>query len=78
MKFNKRTLWLYGFFMTALLCPGLDGGAVRAQAGVSPKAEWPQWRGAKRDGISAAKGLLKTWPEGGPEVVWRALNIGKY
>ena len=71
MKFNKRTLWLYGFFMTALLCPGLDGGAVRAQAGVSPEAEWPQWRGAKRDGISAAKGLLKTWPEGGPEVVWR-------
>ena len=28
--------------------------------------DWPQWRGAKRDGTSAERGLLKDWPAGGP------------
>jgi outer membrane protein assembly factor BamB len=32
---------------------------------------WPQFRGPNRDNISAEKGLLKSWPEGGPEVLWR-------
>jgi hypothetical protein len=27
---------------------------------------WPQWRGSPRDGISDEKGLLPSWPEGGP------------
>src|SRR3954467_4804397 len=34
--------------------------------------DWPQWRGPKRDGISAERGLLKDWPASGPPVVWRA------
>jgi outer membrane protein assembly factor BamB len=33
-------------------------------------ADWPQWRGPDRDGISKETGLLKTWPKGGPELVW--------
>jgi len=33
--------------------------------------DWPQYRGELRDGISAASGLLKSWPESGPAVVWR-------
>lgn len=32
---------------------------------------WPQFRGSNRDNISAEKGLLKSWPETGPEVLWR-------
>ena len=35
------------------------------------RAEWPQWRGPNRDGISSETGLLETWPEGGPKVLWR-------
>ncbi len=31
---------------------------------------WPQFRGPNRDGISTEKGLLRAWPEGGPEVLW--------
>jgi len=31
---------------------------------------WPQFRGPNRDGISSETGLLRAWPEGGPEVVW--------
>ncbi len=33
--------------------------------------DWPQWRGLNRDGISRETGLLKTWPNDGPKVLWR-------
>ena len=38
--------------------------------------DWPQWRGPNRDCISADKGLLKTWPEEGPPVVWQVDSVG--
>ena len=38
--------------------------------------DWPQWRGPKRDGVSAERGLLKDWPAGGPPVAWRATGAG--
>jgi outer membrane protein assembly factor BamB len=37
-----------------------------------PSFDWPQYRGMNRDGISLETGLLKTWPEAGPKVVWKA------
>jgi outer membrane protein assembly factor BamB len=33
--------------------------------------DWPQFRGARRDGAAEAKGLLRAWPAEGPEVCWR-------
>ena len=39
--------------------------------------DWPQWRGKNRDGISAEKGLLKSWPGAGPPLVWRASGAGE-
>jgi len=39
-------------------------------------AEWPQWRGAKRDGISTETGLLKQWPPDGPTRVWKINGLG--
>ena len=38
--------------------------------------EWPQWRGANRDGISKETGLLKQWPAEGPALVWKATGAG--
>ena len=38
--------------------------------------DWPQWRGPKRDGVSAEKGLLKDWPAGGPTLAWQAGGAG--
>jgi outer membrane protein assembly factor BamB len=38
--------------------------------------DWPSWRGASRDDISPEKGLLKTWPAGGPEKLWTASDAG--
>jgi outer membrane protein assembly factor BamB len=34
-------------------------------------ADWPQWRGANRDNISTETGLLRSWPAGGPKVLWK-------
>lgn len=38
--------------------------------------DWPQWRGPGRDAKSAESGLLQSWPEGGPPVVWKIENAG--
>jgi outer membrane protein assembly factor BamB len=35
-------------------------------------ADWPQFRGANRDNISTETGLLRAWPAGGPQVLWKA------
>ena len=40
-------------------------------------ADWPQWRGPNRDGVSSEKGLLKSWPEGGPKLLWQSTELGQ-
>src|SRR5262245_9060784 len=40
-------------------------------------ANWPQWRGPNRDGISKETGLLKQWPAEGPPIVWKASGAGR-
>jgi outer membrane protein assembly factor BamB len=40
-------------------------------------ANWPQWRGPNRDGISKETGLLKQWPAQGPSLVWKATGAGR-
>jgi outer membrane protein assembly factor BamB len=37
--------------------------------------DWPQYLGPNRNGVSGQKGILRTWPEKGPEVLWTA-NLG--
>ena len=39
-------------------------------------ADWPQWRGPKRDGHSPETGLLQEWPAGGPPRVWKTNGLG--
>ncbi len=39
--------------------------------------DWPQFRGANRNGISASSGLLSHWPEAGPPLVWQAQGAGR-
>ncbi len=40
-------------------------------------ADWPQWRGPNRDGISSETGLLASWPAGGPRAVWKTNGLGE-
>jgi outer membrane protein assembly factor BamB len=39
-------------------------------------ADWPQWRGLNRDGISSETALLAEWPSSGPKAVWRISGLG--
>jgi outer membrane protein assembly factor BamB len=37
--------------------------------------DWPQYLGPNRNGISAQKGILRSWPQKGPEVQWN-VDVG--
>jgi outer membrane protein assembly factor BamB len=37
--------------------------------------EWPQYLGPNRNSTSPQKGILRTWPASGPEVLW-TVNVG--
>lgn len=52
--------------------------ACVAAASAQPPApaEWSQWRGPNRDGISPETGLLQEWPKAGPPLAWRAAGLG--
>src|SRR5262245_42033582 len=39
-------------------------------------ADWPQWRGPNRDGVSKETGLLKEWPSAGPKLMWQVKDLG--
>ena len=38
--------------------------------------DWPQYLGPNRNSISTQKGILRSWPENGPEVLW-TVSVGK-
>lgn len=42
----------------------------------APDEKYPQWRGPDRNGIYSEKGLLKSWPSGGPSLLWSFQGLG--
>ena len=42
----------------------------------STLADWPQYLGPNRNSTSDQKGLLRSWPENGPEVLW-TVTVGR-
>ncbi len=48
---------------------GVAAGAASPAASAEPGRDWPQFRGAARDGAAAA--AIEPWPEAGPKVLWR-------
>jgi len=44
--------------------------------GLAGAADWPQWRGPRRDGVSRETGLLQEWPKDGPRLLWQLRDIG--
>src|SRR4030042_1807320 len=44
-------------------------------AACSSLADWPQYLGPDRNAISPEKGLLRSWPEAGPKVLW-TISLG--
>ena len=49
---------------------------ISIMACTSHSAEWPQFLGPDRNSTSTEAGLLRSWPEDGPEVLW-TVDVGK-
>ena len=45
-------------------------------AAPAPAADWPQWRGPQRTGVSVETGLFQQWPTNGPKLLWQVRDIG--
>ena len=56
-----------------MVCLDVKGSGASACGG----NEWTNFRGPNRDGKSPETGLLKSWPEGGPPLAWKATGLGK-
>src|SRR5262245_17104050 len=62
-----------GLFMSRILLTvfGLFVVVARLSA-----ADWPQFRGAQRDGVAREAGLLADWPKDGPPLAWTIDTLG--
>ena len=52
------------------------GTVPMARPATAPMADWPQWQGPDRTGMSKETGLLKEWPANGPSVIWSSQSLG--
>jgi outer membrane protein assembly factor BamB len=50
--------------------------ALTAATSSTLAADWPQWHGPNRDNRSTETGLLKSWPAGGPKLLWSVTGLG--
>ena len=55
------------FLVSVLLCPAIVNTVY---------SQLYEWRGPGRSGIYNESGLLKKWPDGGPALLWEAVNMG--
>jgi outer membrane protein assembly factor BamB len=50
--------------------------ALLSFAALARAADWPQWRGPDRSGISQEQGLAAKWPAAGPNLLWQITDLG--
>lgn len=50
---------------------------VAAALAAELSRDWPSFRGPDRSGVSKETGLMQTWPDGGPPLVWEAKGAGR-
>src|SRR5579885_1955424 len=72
--------WAYSLpVLLALACSSREPTTIRGsiEGSIEPRPyDWPQWRGPERTGVSKEEGLLKSWPAGGPKLVWKNTSLG--
>ena len=54
-----------------IICLAVVSAALSSRA-----ADWPQFRGPQRDGVSRETGLRKDWPKDGPPLLWTYAEAG--
>jgi outer membrane protein assembly factor BamB len=69
-------------FILSLACIAGPFLVTASGADVSPRgsaiaANWPQWRGPNRDGISPDTGLIQDWAARPPKLLWTAEGVGE-
>src|SRR5687768_15570268 len=57
--------------MNPKLLARIAGLLVLTTAAATNAADWPQFLGPDRNGISAETGLIDAFPKGGPKLIWR-------
>ena len=62
----------FSILIIAVIFAGCGGGS---QVGTINECDWPQFLGPNRNSISPQKGLLRSWPESGPELLW-SVDVG--
>lgn len=63
MSWLMKKLWCFGIIIVL--------GAVGSSAQQEQDGEWSEFRGPGRQGVSPITGLLESWGESGPTVLWR-------
>ncbi len=78
-KFKLRVVrsraWGWGGLLRLLLILLSFSGNSRLVWGEG-ECFWPQFHGPRRDNISDATGLARSWPEGGPPLLWSVAGLG--
>lgn len=44
---------------------------------IAPAKDWPQWRGTDRTGLSTETGIIKSWENAPPKLLWNVEGSGK-
>jgi outer membrane protein assembly factor BamB len=65
----KNSNIIFFIFTLSIFSTGLARAADR-------ESSWPQFHGPNRDNTSTEKGLLKQWPQNGPDLLWTARDLG--
>lgn len=71
---------LHGIGCCLVLFASAPAGPVAQAADVTSKraqADWPQWRGPHRDGVSLETGLSHDWSRKAPPLVWKTTGLGE-
>ena len=66
MKTVRRFKWAV---MVSLAGCAIGGSPAAAK-------DWPQWRGPERDGKSTETGVIKSWEQKAPELLWMGEGVG--
>lgn len=72
MRPNRLFVYLPVLILALAVTAATIGAPAPAVVG-----DWPQWRGAERNGISKETGLLKQWPTAGPKAAWTISSLGE-
>ncbi len=69
MRLNQISKLFTAASLILICC--LSNSMLTTALGNGSRAEWPQWRGPNRDGVSQETGLLTSWQQDEPKVLWK-------